>query len=85
MSWLQTPPCLPDETCVELIKSTGNGSSEWNSMVETVCDGLQDNGYTEEEAFRMALCMCETFIECASGLKDLFTEEAEKHGYTIKG
>lgn len=83
MSWLQTPTCLPDETCIELVRSTGNGSSEWNSMVETICDGLQGNGYTEEQAFNMAINMCQTFEDCASGLKELFKEEAEKHGIKL--
>jgi len=83
MSWLETPTCLPDETCQELVRSVGSGLSEWNVMVECICDGLQGNGYTEAEAFKMAISMCEAFAGYASGLKELFKEEAEKHGVKL--
>ena len=83
MSWLETPTCLPDETCQALVRSTGGGSSEWNAMVECICDGLQSNGYTEAEAFQMAVNMCNVFASSVEGLKDLFKEEAAKHGHTI--
>ena len=52
-------------------------------MVECICDGLQSNGYTEAEAFQMAINMCDMFAETAVGLKELFKEEAEKHGHSI--